>query len=93
MIYNTIVQKQLLFQFLAGINDTLDKERRDILNQDPLPALDKAFATIRCEISHRGIMTSASSSGTSPSEIGSRLISKAGRISPYPGEDLSTKLI
>ena len=42
-IYNDIVQKQRLFQFLAGINDTLNKERRDILNLDTLPFLHKAL--------------------------------------------------
>lgn len=73
-IYNNIVQKQRLFQFLAGINDTLDKERRDILNLDPLPTLDKAFAIIRREMSRRGIMSSASTSEPSSSEIGSGLI-------------------
>ena len=69
-IYNNIVQKQRLFQFLTGINDTLDKERRDILNLDPLPTLDKAIAIIRREISRRGIMSSRSSSEPSSSEIG-----------------------
>ena len=41
-IFNTFIQTQRLFQFLAEVNDFLDKERRDLLNQDPLPTLDKA---------------------------------------------------
>ena len=59
MIFYTFIQTQMLFQFLAGVNDSLDKERRDLLNQDPLPTLDKAYATIRREIARCGIMTSA----------------------------------
>ena len=49
-IFNTFIQKQRLFQFLAGINDTFDKEKRDLLNQDPLPTVEIAYATIRREI-------------------------------------------
>ena len=62
-IFNTFIQKQRLFQFLAGINETFEKEKRDLLNQDPLPTVEVAYATIRCEISRRGIMTHASSPG------------------------------
>ncbi|XP_057546216.1 uncharacterized protein LOC130825160 [Amaranthus tricolor] len=75
-IFNTFIQKQRLFQFLAGINDTFDKEKRDLLNQDPLPTVEIAYATIRREISRRGIMIQASSSGKHPSEIGSGLAVK-----------------
>lgn len=50
-ISNTFIQKQRLYQFLAGLNEDLDKEKRDLLNLDPLPNLDTAYATIRREIS------------------------------------------
>ena len=71
-IFNSFIQRQRLYQFLAGINDT----RRDLLNQDPLPTVEKAYAAIRREINRRGIITDASSLGTSPSEIGSGLMVK-----------------
>lgn len=58
-----------MFQFLAGINDTFDKERRDLLNLEPLPSVEAAYATIRREFSRRGIMTHVSSVGSGPSEI------------------------
>ena len=74
--FNTFIQKQRLFQFLVGINDMFDKERRDLLNQEPLPSLQVAYATIRREIARRGIMTHVSSLGSSPSEIGSGLAVK-----------------
>ena len=35
-IFNSYIQNQRLYQFLAGINDTFDKERRNLLNRDPL---------------------------------------------------------
>lgn len=75
-IFNTFIQKQRLFQFLAGINETFDKEKRDSLNQDPLPTVEMAYATIRREISRRGIMTHTSSRGKIPSAIGSGLAVK-----------------
>ena len=43
--YNNMVQQTRLYQFLAGITDSLDKEKRDILNQDPLPIVDLASLT------------------------------------------------
>ena len=62
-IFNTFIQKQRLFQFLAGINETFDKEKRDLLNQDPLPTVEMAYAAIRLEISRCSIMTHTSSPG------------------------------
>ena len=47
-----------------------------LIKTDSLPTLDKAYANIRREIARRGIMTGASSSGTSPSKIESGLIAK-----------------
>ncbi|CAO2841169.1 unnamed protein product [Amaranthus hypochondriacus] len=75
-IFNRFIQKQRLFQFLAGINESFDKEKRDLLNQDPLPTVEMAYAMIRREISRRGIMTHTPSSGHEPSGIGTGLITK-----------------
>ena len=50
--YNRIIQQNRLYQFLAGVDETLDKDRRDILNREPLPTPEEAFAIIRREI-HR----------------------------------------
>ena len=71
--FNRYIQRQRLYQFLTGINDNLDKERRDILNSKPLPTVETAYATIRREIARRRIMNGVSSPGTSPSEIRSGL--------------------
>lgn len=61
-IFNQFIQKQRLFQFLAGIDEVFDKEKRDLLNLEPLPTVDIAYATIRREVSRREIMTHVSSS-------------------------------
>ena len=56
IIYNQITQQNRLYQFLAGINETFDKDRRDLLLLDPLPTVEEAYASIRREILRRGIM-------------------------------------
>ncbi|XP_057523858.1 uncharacterized protein LOC130803672 [Amaranthus tricolor] len=73
-IFNKFIQTQRLYQFLAGLDESLDKERRDLINQVPLPTLDMAYAAVRREISRRGIMVHTSSLGHNPSEIGCDLI-------------------
>ena len=65
-----------MYQFLAGVDDSLDEERPDLLNQDPLPTVDVAYATMRREISRRGIMVGAPSLGKYTSEIGCGLAAK-----------------
>ena len=78
--FNRYIQRQRLYQFLTEINDNLDKERRDILNSEPLSIVETAYATIRQEITRRRIMNGVSSLGTSPPEIGSGL---AARNKPF----------
>ncbi|XP_057518458.1 uncharacterized protein LOC130799377 [Amaranthus tricolor] len=71
--FNSFIQRQRLYQFLAGINDNLDAERRQLLNQDPLPTIEMAYAMIRRELARCGIMSTTSSLGGNPSEIGKGL--------------------
>ena len=74
--FNTFIQRRRLYQFLAGINETLEKERRDLLNQEPLPTIEMAYAMIRRELARRGIMGTTLSLGINPSEIGRGLAIK-----------------
>ena len=67
--FNKYIQRQRLYQFLTGINDNLDKERRDILNSEPLPMVETAYASIRREITRRNIMNGVSSPGTRPQRL------------------------
>ena len=90
--FNKYIQRQRLYQFLTGINDNLDKERRDLLNNDPLPTVEAAYTIIRREISRRKIMNSVSSLGTSPSEIGSGLVMRNKKPHRNRDEDDRIKL-
>ena len=56
IIYNQLIQQNRLYQFLAGIDDIFDKDKRDLLHLDPLPTVEEAYASIRREIIRRGIM-------------------------------------
>uniref|UniRef100_A0A803L9R4 GAG-pre-integrase domain-containing protein n=1 Tax=Chenopodium quinoa TaxID=63459 RepID=A0A803L9R4_CHEQI len=86
-LFNSFIQRQRLYQFLAGVNDSLDKEKRDILYLDPLPTIDAAYASIRREIARCGIMTGDSSLGRGPSEVGSGLVAQRRSDSSSRRED------
>ena len=88
--FNKYIQRKRLYQFLTGGN--LDKERRDILNNEPLPTVEAAYATIRREIARRRIMNGVSSLGTSPSEIGSGLAMRNKTLQRSREEDDRRKL-
>ncbi|XP_021730847.1 uncharacterized protein LOC110697774 [Chenopodium quinoa] len=55
-VYNRMAQQNRLYQFLARLDEALDKDRRDLINSDPLPTIEVAYATIRREISRKEIM-------------------------------------
>ncbi|XP_057529817.1 uncharacterized protein LOC130808356 [Amaranthus tricolor] len=90
--FNKYIQRQRLYQFLTGINDNLDKERREILNSEPLPMVETAYASIRREITRRKIMNSVSSPGTRPSEIGLGLATRNKTFQRSREEDDRRKL-
>ena len=56
IVYNQLIQKNRLYQFLAGIHQTFDKDRRDLLLLDPLPTVEEAYASIKREVLRRGII-------------------------------------
>ena len=89
IIYNQLIQQNQLYQFLAGINESFDKDRRDLLLLDPFPTVEEAYASIRREIMRRGIMkTEPSSDLESPGTDG--VFAFKGR--PYRREDEKTHL-
>ena len=55
IIYNRLTQQNGLYQFLGGIDEPFDKDRRDLLLQDPLSTVEEAYASIRREKMRRGI--------------------------------------
>ena len=62
IVYNQLIQKNRLYQFLAGIHQTFDKDRRDLLLLYTLPTVGEAYASIRREVLRRGIMKTEPSS-------------------------------
>ncbi|XP_057543943.1 uncharacterized protein LOC130823341 [Amaranthus tricolor] len=90
--FNRYIQRQRLYQFLNGIHDNIDKERREILNSVPLPMVEIAYATIKREITRRRIMNGLSSLGTNPSDIGSGLATRNKAFQKSREEDDRSKL-
>ncbi|CAO2839435.1 unnamed protein product [Amaranthus hypochondriacus] len=70
IIYNQIIHHNRLYQFLAGLDESYDKDRRDLLIQSPLPTVEEAYAGIRREMLRRGIMKRVPSSESDSSGIG-----------------------
>ena len=87
-LFNSFIQRQRLYQFLAGVNDSLDKEKWDILNLDPRPTIDAAYATIRREIARRGIIIGNSSLERGPQRSEVVLSLNAGQILHLAGQIL-----
>ncbi|XP_021764116.1 uncharacterized protein LOC110728776 isoform X1 [Chenopodium quinoa] len=74
-VHNRMAQQNRLYQFLAGLDEALDKDRRDLINSDPLPTIEVAYATIRREISRKEIMKKEKTP-TEDSGIGSGLATR-----------------
>lgn len=77
--FNEITQKNRLYQFLSWLNDTFDKDRRDLVNREKLPTVEEAYAAVRREIAQREIMVS--NEIENPTEIGSGLALKQSKPS------------
>ncbi|KAD4585302.1 hypothetical protein E3N88_22903 [Mikania micrantha] len=54
--YNKIRSEQKLFQFLNALNRKFDPIKREILRWDPLPSAEGAYAAVRKEMAHQGIL-------------------------------------
>lgn len=88
MIYNRLNQQNQLYQFLAGLDESLDKDRRDLLNTDQLPTVEAAYATIRRELSRWGIMRFEKRSlNLEPSGIRGDFAAKGRTEKPFQRED------
>ena len=59
-IYRKRVNDDRVFQFLAGLNESLDGVRRRILERSSLPSLGEVFAEVRQEASFRKVMSKSS---------------------------------
>ncbi|KAJ0471582.1 hypothetical protein HanLR1_Chr15g0559371 [Helianthus annuus] len=54
--YNKIRSEQKLFQFLNALDRQYDIVKREILRWDPLPSAEGAYAAVRKEMAHQGIL-------------------------------------
>ncbi|KAM0012209.1 putative RNA-directed DNA polymerase [Helianthus debilis subsp. tardiflorus] len=66
--YNKIRSEQKLFQFLNAFDRQYDAIKREILRWDPLPSAEGAYAAVRKEMAHQGIL--GRSINTLPSQNG-----------------------
>lgn len=88
-VYNEITQTNRLYQFLVGLSDSFDKDRRDLINWDKLPTIEEAYAAIWREIARRGIMSMEEH--TSKIGSGSAAKSRPERPSPWQPKQLDDK--
>lgn len=51
-----MIEKDIIYQFLLGLNKNLDEVRGRILGTKPLPSIREAFAEVRREESRRKVM-------------------------------------
>ena len=47
--YNSMIQEDRFYTFLDGLDDRLDKIRADVLQLQPFPTLEQAYAHVRRE--------------------------------------------
>ena len=54
-ILKSFIEKDRVYDFLAGLNNEFDQVRVQILSKDELPSLNETISLIRAEESHRGV--------------------------------------
>ncbi|PIA52948.1 hypothetical protein AQUCO_01000658v1 [Aquilegia coerulea] len=52
-IYTKLIEKQRVFQFLAGLNSEFEYARVHILNREPFPNLNEAYSSVLSDESRR----------------------------------------
>lgn len=58
--YNSILQEDRVYVFLDGLDDRLGKVRSDVLQLQPFPIVEQAYAHVRREDIRQAVMTSGS---------------------------------
>ncbi|RVW28069.1 hypothetical protein CK203_097961 [Vitis vinifera] len=58
--YNSTLQEDRVYVFLDGLDDRLDKIRSDVLQLQPFPTVEQAYAHVRREDIRQAVMTSSS---------------------------------
>ena len=79
VMFQRMIEKERVFEFLACLNTELDNVRGRILGRDPLPSSREVFTEVRREKSHRSVMLGGSSTPKEPLLIDSSAFSLASR--------------
>ncbi|XP_059659238.1 uncharacterized protein LOC132306059 [Cornus florida] len=74
--YNSILQEDRVYTFLDGLDDHLDKIRGDVLQIQPFPTVEQAYAHVRREDLRQAVMLTKGD--TTPSAV---MLSKGGQKS------------
>lgn len=56
VMYNWMLARDRVYDFLAGLNKDLDEVRGQLSGLKPMPSIDEAFAEVRCEESRKRVM-------------------------------------
>lgn len=74
--YNLILQEDIVYVFLDGLDDRLDKIRGDVLQLRPFPTVEQAYAHVRREALRQSVMIT----GNADSVSGAVLTTKGLRL-------------
>ena len=77
VIFNKLKSDMKLFQFLSGISEEFDADKRDILKNEPLPSPESAYNAIRKERDRRQVMIGAQDISSSSPGVGSGLVAQS----------------
>jgi hypothetical protein len=55
--YNSLLQEDRVYTFLDGIDDRLDHIRSDVLQMQPFPSIEQAYALVRREALRQAVMS------------------------------------
>ncbi|XP_076922176.1 uncharacterized protein LOC143583875 [Bidens hawaiensis] len=83
--YNKIQSEQKLFQFLNALDRQYDAIKREILRWDPLPSAEGAYAAVRKEMAHQGILGNLTDSSLSQNGVAAGLAAKGSHDSEGQG--------
>lgn len=77
--YNSLLQEDRVYTFLDGLDDRLDKIRSDVLQTQPLPTVEQAYAQVRREDLRQSVMMTHEDTVS-----GSAMISRGGQKPQRP---------
>ena len=77
--YNHLMQEDLVYTFLDGLDYQLDKIRGDVLQMHPFPTIKQAYAHVRQEAIRQTVMITGGTNDTLGAVLASNCF-KAGKV-------------